>query len=232
MDLVDEQHVVLLKVRQDCGEVARALNCRTGRDAHRDAHLGSDDVGERRLAKAGRAIEEQVVERLVALLCRVHGDTEVVLELLLADELIEAAGPQGDIDCLFFVLRLAGDYALGGRSPASVECLWYWWRLSRACHGRSMRPSPPPQPRSLAPPRAPTSPAARRACGHPAAVAALLCRRRGTCGCARGPCLRCRAGSSGARARRARARKRLRDRLRASGSGRRSPPRRSRHGGM
>jgi len=56
-----------------------------------------------------------VVERLVAPFGGVYGDTKIVLELLLADELIEAAGPQGDIDRVFFVLRLAGDDALGGR---------------------------------------------------------------------------------------------------------------------
>jgi hypothetical protein len=45
-------------------------------------------VRERRLAEAGRAVEEEVIERLAPLLRRVDGDTDVVLELLLADELI------------------------------------------------------------------------------------------------------------------------------------------------
>jgi hypothetical protein len=52
-----------------------------------------------------------VVERLVALFRCVDSDTKIVLELLLADELIEPAGPQGDVD-LVVVLRLAGDDAL------------------------------------------------------------------------------------------------------------------------
>jgi hypothetical protein len=72
-------------------------------------------VGEGGLSEAGRAVEEKVVERFVALLGGVDGDAEVVLELLLADELVEAPGPEGYIDFLFFVLRLAGDDALGGR---------------------------------------------------------------------------------------------------------------------
>jgi hypothetical protein len=50
-------------------------------------------VGERGLAEAGRAVEEQVVERLVPLFRRVDGDAKVVLELLLTDELVEPAGP-------------------------------------------------------------------------------------------------------------------------------------------
>jgi hypothetical protein len=68
-------------------------------------------VRESGFAETRRAIEQQVVERFVALLGGVDGDAEVVLELLLADELIEPAGPQGDVD-LVVVLRLAGDDAL------------------------------------------------------------------------------------------------------------------------
>ena len=130
VDLVDEEHVVLLEVREDGGEVARALDGGAGGDAHGDAHLGGDDVGERGLAEAGRAVEEQVVERLAALLGGVDGDAEVVLELLLADELIEAPGAEGDVDRLFFVLRLAGDDALLSRRwRAPLEYLCYCRRL-------------------------------------------------------------------------------------------------------
>jgi hypothetical protein len=110
--LVDEQHVVLLQVRQDRGEVAGALDGGTGGDAHGDAHLGGDDVGERGLAEAGRAVEEHVVQRLVALLRGLDGDAQVVLQPLLADELAQLSGPEGSIERLFVVLRLAGDDAL------------------------------------------------------------------------------------------------------------------------
>ena len=72
-------------------------------------------MSERGLAEPGGTVEQQVVERFGAPLGGVYGDAEVVLELLLADELIEAPGAKGDVDCLFFVLRLAGDDALGGR---------------------------------------------------------------------------------------------------------------------
>jgi len=72
-------------------------------------------VGERGLAEAGRAVEEEVVERFVALLGGVDGDAEVVLELLLADELVEAPGPESSFQRLVFVLDLAGSDALGRR---------------------------------------------------------------------------------------------------------------------
>jgi hypothetical protein len=54
-------------------------------------------VGERRLAEAGRPVEEDVVERFVALGGGLDGDAEVVLEFLLADELIEAPRPKSRI---------------------------------------------------------------------------------------------------------------------------------------
>ena len=115
---------MLLEVRQDCGEVARALDGWAGGDAHRDAHLSGDDVRERRFAEAGRAIEEQVVERFVALLGGVDGDAEVVFELLLADEFIEPPWSQRDVDLLVVFPRLAGDNALlSGRSPALPRML-------------------------------------------------------------------------------------------------------------
>jgi hypothetical protein len=116
VDLVDEEDVMLLEVRQDGGEVAGAFDRGTGGDADGDAHLGGDDVSEGGLAKAGRAVEEQVVERFAALLGGVDGDAEVVLELLLADELVEAPGAKCGFQRLVFVLDFAGsDALLGGR---------------------------------------------------------------------------------------------------------------------
>jgi len=124
VDLVDEEHIVLLEVRQDCSEVASALDGWAGCDAHRDSHLGGNDVRERRLPKPGRAVEEQVVERFVALLGGVDSDAEVVLELLLADEFIKPPGPQRDVDLLVVVPQLAGDNPLlSRRSPALLRML-------------------------------------------------------------------------------------------------------------
>jgi hypothetical protein len=78
------------------------------------------------LAEAGRAVEQQVVEGLVALLGGVDSDTEVILQLLLADKLVKAPGTKGDIDRVFFlVLGFAGDDSLSSRTRASVEYLCY-----------------------------------------------------------------------------------------------------------
>ena len=58
----------LLQVGEQAGQVALALERRAGGGAHADAQLVGDDAGERRLAEAGRAGEQHVVERLAAVL--------------------------------------------------------------------------------------------------------------------------------------------------------------------
>ena len=64
-------------------------------DGH--AHLGGDDAGQRGLAQARRAGEQQVVDGLGAPAGRLEDDLEVLLELGLADELGERARPQADV---------------------------------------------------------------------------------------------------------------------------------------
>ena len=122
MHLVDEEDIELLQAGQDRGEIARTFDRRTGGDAHGDTHFGGDDVGECGLAEAGRAVEEDVVERFFAFGGGLDGDAEVVLELLLADELIKATRPKGRVQRFVFVfLDLAvGDAVFSGRRTPPV----------------------------------------------------------------------------------------------------------------
>ena len=59
-----------------------------------DAELVGDDVGERRLAEPGRAVEQHVIERFAALLRRRNRDLEVLAHAVLADVFVERARPQ------------------------------------------------------------------------------------------------------------------------------------------
>ena len=61
--------------------------------------------GERRLAEAGRTVEQHVVERFAALQGGVHGDGERLLDALLADVLGEAAGAQPALRTTVFLAR-------------------------------------------------------------------------------------------------------------------------------
>ena len=66
VDLVDEQHVARLEVREQRREIARPLEHRTRGLVQGHAELVRDDVRERGLAEAGRPEEQRVVERLAA----------------------------------------------------------------------------------------------------------------------------------------------------------------------
>ena len=72
VDLVDEQDVARRAVREDRGEVTGAFDRGTARDADLRAHLVRDAVRGRRLPDAGRPVEQDVLDRLLA---QLRGDS-------------------------------------------------------------------------------------------------------------------------------------------------------------
>ncbi len=108
VDLVDEQHVAVLELGEDGGQVTGPLQRRTRGDVQGHAHLVRHDPRQRGLAQAGRPGEEQVVDRLAALSGGLEHDAQVVLQLGLADEVGQGSGPQP---------------ALGGQRVAGVDLL-------------------------------------------------------------------------------------------------------------
>ena len=105
VDLVDEQHITVLEVGQQRGEVAGSREHRAGRDAETGAHLGRDDPREGRLAETRRACKEEVVDGLMALAGRLQHDAEMLDELGLADEFGQRPRPQPDFLEFFFGRR-------------------------------------------------------------------------------------------------------------------------------
>ena len=57
MDFVNEEDVLAAEVGEDGGQVASALDGRTGSRPDIDADLGGDNIGQSGFAEAGRAIE-------------------------------------------------------------------------------------------------------------------------------------------------------------------------------
>ena len=94
MDLVDEEHVVGLQGGEEAGEVAGLVEHGAGGGLDTDAQLVGNDVGEGGLAEAGRAVEEDMVEGLAAVLGGADEDLEVLHHLLLAGETVEPRGAQ------------------------------------------------------------------------------------------------------------------------------------------
>ena len=97
MDLVDEQDIPGLEVCQDCGEVAGPLDHRPRGGAEADAQLAGDDLRQRGLAEAGRAVQQHVVQRLAAGAGGLDEHREVLARGLLADELGEGLRAQAGL---------------------------------------------------------------------------------------------------------------------------------------
>ena len=91
MDLVDEQDVAIVEVREDPHEVSAALDRgpRGGDQVRR--HLVREDAGERRLAETWRTVEQHVVDALSALACGLDRDAKARDGLVLADVFLERA---------------------------------------------------------------------------------------------------------------------------------------------
>ena len=129
VDLVHEEHVALLERREDRGHVALALE-RGARDApEADAELLAHDVREARLPQARRAGEEHVVERLSPPLRGLERDRELLLDALLADELLQGARAQRAVE----LLLVGGQH--GGGDALAHAALSAW--RTRSAGGRS-----------------------------------------------------------------------------------------------
>ena len=83
---------------EDGGQVALALQHRPAGDVEAHAELGGDDAGQRGLAQPRRPGEQHVVEGLAALAGRLQEDAELLLDALLADEVVEPARAQGAVE--------------------------------------------------------------------------------------------------------------------------------------
>ena len=98
VDLVDEQDVPLVQRGQDRGQVARALHCRPAGVADVDPELPRDDRGQRGLAEARRAVQEDVVRGLAPALGRLEQNREAGLDLPLADVLVQRPRAERALD--------------------------------------------------------------------------------------------------------------------------------------
>ena len=101
VNLVDEQHFVRLEIREDRSQISGSLDGGSTRHADRSAHLVGDDVGERGLAEAWRAVKEQVVECFTAITRRADEHRKVFAQSILADHLVEGGRPEPGLERLF-----------------------------------------------------------------------------------------------------------------------------------
>ena len=112
MDLVDEKNVSVLEIGQQGHEVPRLLDerSRTGFDIY--GKFVRHDVRERRLAEARRPIGQEMIHRLATCAGCLHGDPELIQDLLLAHVLGEAPRPKTLIEGQFLIGPAKGDQTL------------------------------------------------------------------------------------------------------------------------
>ena len=113
VDLVDEEHVLRLEVRQDAREVARPRDHRSGGETQPGRHLAGHDVRQRRFPEPRRTGEEDVIERLAATARGRQEHREVFADLVLADVLGQRLRPQLRLDGGVFLERGAGENFVG-----------------------------------------------------------------------------------------------------------------------
>ena len=91
MNLIDEEHVAFFERRKDADEIFGLLERRPARRPKVRAQLARDESCQRRLAEPRRAVEQNVFERLAALLGGVDRDVQVLDDALLPDVLFEGS---------------------------------------------------------------------------------------------------------------------------------------------
>ncbi len=99
-----------MEIRQNCHEISRAFDDRTGGDLQIDSHLPCRDVRQSRFTKPGRTIEEHVVKGLVPLFRRLNKNGKVLFDLFLPHIFTKAPGAQSDlVTVLVFEFRGADE---------------------------------------------------------------------------------------------------------------------------
>jgi len=85
---------VLLEIGEDRRKITGLFQRGAGGDAKLAPHLMRDDTGQSRLAKAGRAVEEDVVQRFLALFGGLDINFELRLDLTLTVEISQLKRPE------------------------------------------------------------------------------------------------------------------------------------------
>ena len=85
MDFVEKKYLARLEGRKDGGEVALAFEKRAGAGLDGNIEFVGDNLRERGFAKAGRAVQKDVIKSFAAIAGGFEGDGNVFLDAFLAD---------------------------------------------------------------------------------------------------------------------------------------------------
>ena len=94
MNLIDEEHIMILQIGQQRGKIALTLNRGCRGLAKVRPHLVRYDAGERRLSKPWRTVEKNVIKRFPARQCGLNKLGQIILYFVLPNVLAETARAQ------------------------------------------------------------------------------------------------------------------------------------------
>ena len=94
MNLINEEHLTRLQIRDDGSQITGAFDHGASGDTQRSSHLARDHMGQRGLAQPRGTVEEHMVEGLAAFTRRLYEHPQVVAEPTLADELAQIRGTE------------------------------------------------------------------------------------------------------------------------------------------
>jgi len=117
VDFIDKEDIVAVKVGQQGGEVAGALDGRAGGRLDIGADLVGDDMGQACLAETRRPVEQDMVECITARRGGGDGYFQVFLRPVLPGKIGEAPGPETGIQRCVLGTRLTGNNASYFASP-------------------------------------------------------------------------------------------------------------------
>jgi hypothetical protein len=86
MNFIDKQHVPLVEIADDGGQIAGAFDGRARGNPQIDPEFARDDVRQRGFAQTRRRRKQSMVERLAAFARRFNRNAEYLLNPLLANE--------------------------------------------------------------------------------------------------------------------------------------------------
>src|SRR5208282_5072751 len=90
MHFINEKHLPVAEIGEDRGQVALDLQRGAGGLLKSRAKFVGDDVCQRSLAEPGRSVEQDVIKRLAARLRRLDGNVEILFDLGLTNEFLQA----------------------------------------------------------------------------------------------------------------------------------------------
>ena len=107
MDLVNEKHVALVEVGEKRGKISLFFNGRARCHSKVDSHLCGDDARQGGFTQAGRAVEQDMIQRVTAHSGGLDIYLQVLFRLVLADIFLHPTGAQGGFGILI-PRRVAG----------------------------------------------------------------------------------------------------------------------------